>query len=87
VTPVEPAIVPNTRRIVLAEKQPEYAPLVARVGLEEYDQIGAQVTVTTEWDPTDEERAVLAAGGRVRLKTLTFGKPFQPVVLDVVAGA
>jgi hypothetical protein len=62
--------------VVLARNQPEYDPLPAAVS-----QDGL---VMTEWEFTAEELAAVLAGGRLRLRTFTFGHPFQPVQLEVV---
>jgi hypothetical protein len=40
-------------------------------------------TVSTEWELSDEEREILAAGGRIQLVIWTFGLPPQPVLLQV----
>jgi hypothetical protein len=39
--------------------------------------------VVTEWEPTEEERARIAAGERIRLSVWTFNSPLQPVLLEV----
>lgn len=74
--PINMQAQPGTQKIILAESQPEYTPLPALY----YPEAGY---VLTEWEPTPEERAILAAGGVVRLWTWTFGQPFQPVALEV----
>ena len=63
----------GVRKVVLAEGQLQYDPLPCLVASEGY--------VVTEWAPTPEEIEKLAAGGRLRLFTYTFGTPFQPVQL------
>jgi hypothetical protein len=45
--------------------------------------IYADGTVLTEWAFTDEERARVLAGERVRLWIRTGGAPIQPVMLEV----
>ena len=62
---------------VLAEGQPEYDPLPCLV----YQKEGY---ILTEWAPMPDEREKIAAGGRLRLFTYTFGTPFQPVQLVAV---
>ena len=69
-TPKQPSLV------VIAANQEEYAPLPAAA----YED-GA---VMTEWLLTAEELLALLDGGHIRLWTQTFGRPFQPVALQVV---
>lgn len=77
-TPVEPQESSGlVTPIVLGAGQPEYIPLPAL--------IDAAGTVITEWEPTAEELAILMNGGRIRIETLTFGHPFQPVRVGVKA--
>lgn len=61
--------------IVIAKDQPEYIPLPAFFTPEGY--------VITEWELTAEELARLMTGGRLRLSILTFGRPLQPLILEV----
>lgn len=81
-TPAEPRPLPKSRRYVIAKEQPQYNALVARAQINERHQA---IEMVTEWVPDDNERALIAAGGRVQLRTLTFGQPFQPVTLSAVA--
>ncbi len=76
-TPVEPAD-DGRRRVTYAAKQSEYLPLPSTVGAE------PECEVTTEWELSEDERTLLARGGRVQLKLWTFGDPLQPVLLSVV---
>jgi hypothetical protein len=41
--------------------------------------------VTTEWQPTAEELAILMNGGKIRLTFLTFGSHFAPMMQEVIA--
>jgi hypothetical protein len=74
--PTTPRKDPAARLVVIAEDQPQYLPLPANVT--------PDGRVTTEWALSDEERAIVAAGGRVRLTLLTFGQPLQPILIDVL---
>lgn len=65
----------RTRSVVFAKHQPEYLPLPALVF-----QDGK---VLTEWQLTEEERARLVAGERIRLWIWTFNGPLQPIALEV----
>lgn len=65
----------GTRKIILAEYQTEYTPLPAL-------RDPVEGTFLTEWAFTDEERALIAAGGVLRF--WVWGMVFQPVVLQVV---
>jgi hypothetical protein len=65
----------GARYVVIAKDQPEYVPLPALVH--------PDGRVVTEWEPTEEERAALVRGERVRLTTWTFGLPLQPVLLEI----
>lgn len=57
------------------------------LGQEEYSVLPAYRSpdglVMTEWEPTEEERKLLASGGRVRLWIHTFGTALQPVSMEV----
>lgn len=64
-------------KMILAEHQPQYEPMPCLC----YTRDGY---VLTEWELTPEERDKIAAGGRLRLFTYTFGTPFQPVQLVAV---
>ena len=63
------------QNVVLGKNQPEYLPLPAF-----FDQEG---TMVTAWEMTEEERNEFLRTGRIYLTQLTFGKPFQPVRLDI----
>ncbi len=71
--PVEPTGLPGTR-IVLAEKQDQYADLVA-------NSTGERVY--TRWSLDEQEREAVRDGACVELITWTFGQRFQPVYLSV----
>lgn len=64
--------------IEIAKNQPEYQTLPSRIA---WDGL-----VTTEWEPTAEELAMLMRGGRVRIQILTFNQPLQPLKVEVVGG-
>lgn len=74
--PVKPNIegFPELR---LGENQDEFSTLPATLA---YDADGNFIIVT-RWRLTEEERAAVAAGGDLYLTVLTFGQPFQPVLL------
>jgi hypothetical protein len=66
----------NATLVVYAEDQPQYCPFpVSR------DPEGL---LMTEWEPNEEERAVLAAGGRIRLWVNTFNQPLPPLRMEAV---
>ena len=66
---------PEPRYVVIAKDQPQYDPLPAL--------LYADGKVMTEWSLTEEERLLLVAGERVRLWIWTFGRPLQPVALEI----
>lgn len=75
-------IVPSTspeggRAVVFAKDQPQYIPLPAIVC--------PDGSVLTEWQLTEDERARLVAGEAIRLTIWTFGRPLQPVMLEVTS--
>ncbi|MCK5017415.1 MAG: hypothetical protein KAS32_10145 [Candidatus Peribacteraceae bacterium] len=61
--------------VVLAEDQPQYIPLPV---CKEADG-----KMTSVWKLTDEEKELIAKGGKVCLSQSTFNQPFQPVNLWV----
>lgn len=63
---------PNGRYVVIAEHQEGVRPLPA---------ILLAGHVLTRWHMTDEERALIAAGGDLWLDIVTHGRPVQPVAL------
>lgn len=70
--------------VTIAEDQLEYKPLVAAIYVNE--QYGPDaLTLLTRWTFTPEERAAIAAGEDVYLGVLTFGKPLQPLSMQVGA--
>lgn len=79
--PVEPRPpIDGWVRVEFAKDQRQYEPLLANISST------VVAAVETEWQPSPEELAQLAAGCRVRLTVLTFRHPLQPVILQVVAG-
>lgn len=74
--PVDLAEETGARKVVFAENQPQYRPLPALVT--------PAGVVTTLWELSAEDLALLFCGGRIRLCVHTFGKPLQPVSLDCV---
>jgi len=77
VSPVMPGF-SEPYEFVIAEDQPQYVPLpVVLVEGDEHRMI-------SRWEFTDEERAVIAAGGDLLFHQLTFGKPFQPVCFNII---
>lgn len=73
-TPINPKPVDHAAFVEFAKDQPEYLTLPAYVDI--------QGVVTTEWEPTADELAILLNGGNVRLRVFTFGRALQPVMLD-----
>ncbi len=67
----------EARHIVFAKDQPQYQPLPAL--------IFTDGKVLTEWQPTEDERARIAAGENIRLWVWTFNQPLQPVRLEVTS--
>lgn len=65
------------RYVRIAEDQPQYQTLPALVSHE---------SIVTVWEPTAEELAQLSTGGAVKLEVLNYGKPMQPVRLEVIGG-
>ena len=74
--PSTPQKRPGEHLVILGEHQPEYLPLPAYYASDGY--------VTTEWEPTDDERARIAAGGRVRITVYAAYKPFNPIKVEGV---
>lgn len=75
-TPVEPlALHDGATLVVFAKDQPEYFPLPASVS--------PDGLVMTEWEPTAAELELLLTGGRIRIWLHTFGKPLQPISVQV----
>jgi hypothetical protein len=77
VSPVMPGS--KSIEIVLGQNQPEYDPLPAVY----LNQPG--VPMISRWRLSDEERHAIACGADIVLQQLTFGHPFQPVNLQIVA--
>lgn len=67
--------VEGARPTIFAKDQPEYQPLPALV----FDD----GRVLTEWSLSEEERAAIARGENLRLWIWTFGRPLQPIALQI----
>ena len=65
--------------ITIAEDQLEYRPLVAAV----YQTPEGVPVLLTRWRLTDAERARVLAGDDLYLSVMTFGKPLQPLGMQV----
>lgn len=65
------------QNVVFAKDQPEYQPLPARVSN------NPERTVTSCWELTDEELAIVMATKRIYCGMFTFGQPLQPLLLTV----
>lgn len=76
-TPIEQFPLEGTRPVVFAKDQPEYDPLPALAY--------PDGKILTEWEFTDEERQKIARGENLRLWIWTFGKPLQPIALDITS--
>lgn len=63
--------------VVYAKDQPQYLPLPALLSMMSDGQM------VTRWTLSPEERAAIAGGADVFLTVLTFGRPLQPVLLEV----
>ena len=74
--PIPPALKGNQQRVIFAENQEEYEPLPGVI-----DEDGVLVT---EWELSPEEFATLQQSHKIRLSIMTFGKPLQPVLMEVV---
>lgn len=74
--PVSP-VIPGAGlpEVVFGATQPEYEPLPAVV------LDGPERELVTRWEPSEEDRARIAAGGSVYLHVYTFGQRLQPVLL------
>lgn len=81
-TPVDPGKkFDRYKPLTFAKDQPQYSPLPARA-------VGdSQRTIITSWKLSWKEKLQLLWTGRVYLTILTFGKPLQPVRMDVTAQA
>lgn len=71
---MRPLLIANATR-VLAENQDQYYALAIRD-----EQVNGLNQMTSVWEPTPEELAMLNAGGAVRLTILGSGHP--PVMLS-----
>lgn len=65
----------TARAVTFAKDQPPYDPLPALVY--------PDGTVLTEWTFTEEERQRIARGENLRLWIWPFGRPLQPVSLEI----
>ena len=73
--PVEIEEAEGTRKVLLAKNQPQYGSLPALVY--------PDGVVLSRWQPTFDERRAIADGANVDLWVWTFGRPHQPVNLQV----
>lgn len=62
---------------IYGANQPQYMPLPART------LDGPEAIVITEWQLTEEERALIAAGENIRLSVMTWGEKLQPLKLEI----
>jgi hypothetical protein len=74
-TPLDPEKPEDAALIRIAEAQPEYNTLPARV-----TEDGEVYTV---WTFSDEEKAAIAEGKPLHLRVLTFGYALQPVGMAI----
>lgn len=72
--PVSP-VIPGIDEIKIAEHQEEYETLPAIVTSDGY--------VISRWRLSWRERLVVLFEGNIYLSCLTFGRPVQPVILEV----
>lgn len=70
----------EAEEIVYAKNQPEYIPLRVLRGE------GKMVPVISRWQPTEEQRKLIAAGADIYLELSTFGNPLQPIRMAVSDG-
>jgi hypothetical protein len=68
---------PEPRFVEFAKDQPQYQTLPAL--------IYRDGVVMTEWVLTEDERLAILSGENIRLWISTFGKPLQPVHLEVTS--
>lgn len=68
---------PGTEQVVFARDQPEYEPLPAL--------LTPDGKVVSQWKPSVEELAAIAAGAPITLVVWTFNHAPQPVYLGVGA--
>lgn len=64
--------------IVFAEDQPQYQDLPAHRDSEDQSK-----PVVTCWEMTAEERKEFDKTGKIYLTLLTFGKPLEPIKMEV----
>ena len=62
------------RTVVFAKDQPQYAPLPSTIDGD---------TVWSRWQLTEGERKAILDGACIELGLMTFGKPLQPILLQV----
>jgi hypothetical protein len=76
-------------QILIAERQPEYEPIVGVVahnphyGSAAVPGLRRENTIVVAFRPNEEERTRLLAGEDIYLQLLTFGGSMQPVLLTV----
>lgn len=80
--PVAPRI--GAPEIMIAEDQEEYRTLVGAVVKRSLEGT-EQICVVTRWTLTDAERAAVLAGEDIYVEILTFGKPLNPLHIQVGA--
>lgn len=62
---------------IFAENQKEYFSLPV------YKALNNSESVTSCWVMTDEEKKEFAKTGKIWLTLLTYGKPLQPVTMEI----
>lgn len=68
---------PEPRFVEIAKDQPQYQTLPALV----YND----GKILTEWKLTEDEREAILRGENIRLWIWTFGRPLQPIALEVTS--
>lgn len=76
VSPVLPGY-DDIPEMAYAKDQPQYG-LLPVVKID-----GPEGQILTRWQPTEDERARIAAGQDVYLWVCTFGQPLQPLLVEV----
>jgi hypothetical protein len=67
--------------IVLAEEQEQYRPITVARYMDQQDR----VILLSRWRLNDGDRARIAAGEDIYIGLLTFGRPMQPLSVQVGA--
>lgn len=68
---------------VYAAGQPEYEPLAVACYDENWQPSARGGTIVSRWTFSADERQRIAAGEDLFIGILTFGKPLQPLVVEV----